>query len=361
MKKIIIAGIIFFAAFFCWSCTKQITSYVPQPTPFAYPSTYTFSNVNYTNQRAILATIDTLMATIDQGNTQNTVVDSVALRNIFNGTTTGVNLSSLCVDSAAIVIPGYFIGIAADSHSTVAGSDGVPGVGASTQNTSITYLQSSNGFVYRELVKTSLMEGLLAYRLENLLHDSIYNTTLIANLQGNWDASFGYFDVPIGFPADTVGAKYWGRYAKNLSASLGLDTVIMNNFLIGRAAIDNGFLLAPNAVPANADYYAINDAATIINAFDVLVIGAAIHDLGQAKLNDSLGDPVLARAYLSSSWGFVHSLNYNVSPVKSNSVAQINSILAAYGTDLYKFNFAYQHVDSIQAAIGTGVFANTNF
>ena len=370
MKKIIIAGVIFFAAFFCWSCTKQITSYVPQPTPFAYPSTYTFPNVNYTNQREILAMVDQLMAAIDQGNTLGTSVDSAMLREMFNNTNnrfndsvfilngSALNLSSLCVDSAAIVIPNYFISIGQDSHSSVPGSDGVPGVGASTQNPAVTYLQSSNGFVYRELVNTSLMEGLLAYRLENILHDSIYNTLLTANLQANWDSAFGYFDVPVDFPVDTAGLKYWGGYAKNLSASLGLDTVIMNNFLIGRAAIGNGFLLAPSAIPANADYYAINDAATIINAFDELVVGAAIHELSEAQL-DSSSDPVLARAHLSSSWGFIRSLNYNASPVRSNNAAQINSILAAYGTDLYNFP---KNVDSIKTVIGNAYgFINTNF
>jgi hypothetical protein len=363
MKKTIIAGVIFFTAFFCWSCTKQITSYVPQPTPFAYPSTYTFPNVNYTNQQKILTNVDSLMAVIDQGNTEGTPIDTASLGKIFNNYigNLGFSLSSLCIDSAAILIPTYFDSVGADSHSIVPGSDGVPGVGTSTQNSSVTYLQSGNGFVYRELVKTSLMEGLLAYRLENILHDSIYNTTFTANLQANWDSAFGYFAVPIGFPVDT-GAKYWGRYAKNLSAALGLDTVIMNNFLIGRAAIDNGFILAPNAIPANADYYAIADASTIINAFDELVVGAAIHDLGQAKLSDSLSDPVVARAYLSSSWGFLHSLNYNVSPVRTNNVAQINSVLAAYGSDLYQFNFSYNNVDSIKTVIGNIYgFVNTNF
>jgi hypothetical protein len=132
----------------------------------------------------------------------------------------------------------------------------------------------------------------------------------------------------------------------------------MNNFLIGRAAIDNGFLLAPSAIPANADYYAINDAATIINAFDELVVGAAIHELSEAQL-DSSSDPVLARAHLSSSWGFIRSLNYNASPVRSNNAAQINSILAAYGTDLYNFP---KNVDSIKTVIGNAYgFINTNF
>jgi len=359
MKKTIIAGAIFFAAFFCWSCTKQITSYIPQPTPFAYPSTYNFPHVNYVTQQNILSQVDKLMAAIDQGNTQGTPVDSGNLRTIFTDTSgLGLSLSSLCVDSAAIVIPNYFISIGADSHSTVPGSDGVAGVGASTQNPAKTYLQSSNGFVYRELVKTSIMEGLLAYQLENRLHDSIYNTLLTANLQGNWDASFGYFDVPVGFPVDTVGAKYWGRYAKNLSASLGLDTVIMNNFLIGRAAIDNGFLLAPSAIPANANYYAIQDANTIVNAFDELIIGAAIHELSEAQL-DSSSDPVSARAHLSSSWGFIRSLDYNASPNRSNNSTQINSILAAFGTDLYKFP---KNVDSIKTVIGnTYGFLSTNF
>jgi hypothetical protein len=132
----------------------------------------------------------------------------------------------------------------------------------------------------------------------------------------------------------------------------------MNNFLIGRAAIDNGFLLAPSAIPANANYYAIQDANTIVNAFDELIIGAAIHELSEAQL-DSSSDPVSARAHLSSSWGFIRSLDYNASPNRSNNSTQINSILAAFGTDLYKFP---KNVDSIKTVIGnTYGFLSTNF
>jgi len=364
MKKINAAFIIFITTLFCWSCTKQVTSYVPVETPFPYPAAYNFQGVNYTNQKTLLAMTDSIMAMIDQGNTQGVVVDSAALRIIFNNTG-GLNLASLCniPAGAQTYILQSMDSIGAFSHSVVPGSDGVTGVGASTTEPGVSYLQRSDGFVYRELVKTSIMEGILAYQIQSILRDSI--NTLVAQaptLATNWDAAFGYFDVPAGFPTDTTGSNYWGRYSKNLSAALGLDTTIMNNFLIGRAAINNGYILASTAVPTGTNYAAIQDANNIIGAFDKLAVASAIHELTEAQLKDSLADPVVARAHLSSSWGFIYALNYSVDLANPGL---INSILATYGTDLYNFNYSYQHVDSIKQVIATSYstygFTNTSF
>jgi hypothetical protein len=375
MKKISVAFIVFIATLFCWSCTKQVTSYVPVGTPFPYPSAYYFQGVNYADQHKIIAMTDEIMAKIDKGNTQGVVVDSAMLRAMFNNTgnnfdsadlnTSGLNLASLCVPGSTVQsdILSYMDSVGAFSHSVVPGARTVPGVGNSTTEPGVSFLQGGDGFVYRELVKASIMEGILAYQIETIhLKDSINTLMSIPSMQTNWDAAFGYFDVPIDFPTDTTGSNYWGRYSKNLSAALGLDTIIMNNFLIGRAAINNNFILASNVIPTTVDYAAIADANNIIAAFDKLVIGAAIHDLTQAQLKDSVGDPVVARAYLSSSWGFIHSLNYNASLARTNNATTINSILAAYGTNLYDFSYTYQHVDSIKAVIGSlGGITNTAF
>jgi hypothetical protein len=375
MKKISIAFIVFTATLFCWSCTKQVTSYVPVGTPFPYPAAYNFQDVNYADQQKIIAMTNEIMAKIDKGNTQGVIVDSGMLRAMFNNTgnhfdsadlnSSGLNLASLCVPASTVQtdILNYMDSVGAFSHSVVTGSRTVPGVGTSTTEPGVSFLQGGDGFVYRELVKASIMEGILAYQIETIhLKDSINTLMSIPSMQTNWDAAFGYFDVPIGFPSDTTGSNYWGRYSKNLSVALGLDTTIMTNFLIGRAAINNNFILASTVIPTTVDYAAIADANNIIAAFDKLVIGAAIHDLTEAQLKDSVGDPVVARAYLSSSWGFIHSLNYNASLARINNAATVNSILTAYGANLYDFSYTYQHVDSIKAVIaGLDAITNTAF
>ncbi|HSY77621.1 MAG TPA: hypothetical protein VK890_12225, partial [Bacteroidia bacterium] len=181
MKKINVAFIIFITTLFCWSCTKQVTSYVPVETPFPYPATYNFQGVNYANQQTILAMTDEIMATIDQGNTQGVIVDSAKLRAMFNNTgsnfstaalnNSGLDLASLCniPAGAQTYILQCMDSVGAFSHSVVPGSDGVTGVGASTTEPGVSYLQRSDGFVYRELVKTSIMEGILAYQIQSIL------------------------------------------------------------------------------------------------------------------------------------------------------------------------------------------------
>jgi Domain of unknown function (DUF4856) len=358
MKKISIAFIVFLATAICWSCTKQVTSYVPEPAPFYYPGIYNFQGVNYSAQKEVVDSIDQLMAAIDSGNTQGIPVDSATVANMFNNDLAGFCTAVPSPTPQSDILQ-YIGAIATASHSVVPGQDGVAGVGTSTL-TPATYLQTSNGFVYRELVKASIMGGLLAYQIETIhLGDSINTSITVPVLQRNWDAAFGYFDVPIDFPTDTTGSNYWGRYAKNLSVALGSDTTIMTNFLIGRAAINNGFIINSSVLPNITNYSAIGDAANIIAAFNRLAVGAAIYELGQAQTNDSLHDDVVARAHLSSSWGFIHALDYNASLANTT---QINSILSVYGNDLYQFNYSYQHVDSIKTVIGNlyGIY-NTNF
>jgi hypothetical protein len=361
MKKIGIIISIFIAIVIFCSCTKQITSYVPVGAPFPYPTAYNFSNVNDSIQKKVLLNIDSLIATVDQGNTSN-VVDTGKLKGIFTNTSLGYSLGSLCTPVAQTDLLNYFDSVGVFSHSTVIGNNGVTGVVTSPSVGS--YLQSDSGFAYSEIIRASIMEGLIAYQIEtiHLGGDSINNSLLITIpiLQRNWDAGFGYFDVPIDYPTNTAGANYWGATASALSAALGADTIIMDNFLIGRAAINNDHILTSGNVVNVTDYSAIADANNIIAAMDNLLAGAAIHALNQAKISDSLSDDVAARFYLSTSWGFIHSLNYNASPARQNVATQ--PILAAYGTNLYRFNFAYRNVDSLRTVIGNMYgFLNTNF
>ncbi|HTB53094.1 MAG TPA: DUF4856 domain-containing protein [Ferruginibacter sp.] len=347
MKKISIAFII--AILFCWGCTKQITSLVPSAAPFPYPTTYSFPDANFTTQQNVLDTIDQLMAAINQGNTANTVVDTAAVKTFFNN-----NLIALCIPAAQTDILRYIDSVGLFSHSTVPGIKGTAGVSVSPITPDSTYLFSDSGFVYSELAKTALMEGLIAYQIERVyLGDSVNISIDTTAMKGVWDAAFGYYGVPVDFPTNKTGLRYWGYYSNLLDTTLNSNATIMNNFLIGRAATDNNYIQTSPALVNGTSYAAITDAENIILAFDNLIAGVAIHELTEAHLNDSLGDPVIARADLSRSWGFLNSLNYNVSPLKTTAT---QSILAAYGTDLYNFDYSYQKVDSIKTVIA-GIYS----
>jgi hypothetical protein len=350
MKKINIAIIVFVIAIFCWSCGKQITTYVPQGVPFPYPTSYYFSNVNDSSAKKTLIAVDQLLTAVNQGNTQGTVVNSATLTSLYT-TASYPSLQSLSTTLTQTDLTNFFDSIVLFSHSAAAGSNGVAGVGNSTLQPGVSYLQSGNGYVYSEIIRASIMEGLIGYQIKTIkLNDSINILKNAASLDSNWDAAFGYFAVPNNFPIDTAGSNYWGRYAKTLSPVFGLDTVIMDNYLIGRAAITNNYILPPNNVPVTNSYFLITDANTIIAGLDRLVIGAAIYELGQAQTNDSLHDDVVARAHLSTSWGLINSLNYKAG---RNDNSQVGNILTKYGTNFYNFNYGYQHVDSLKTYIGS--------
>ncbi|NJM93507.1 MAG: DUF4856 domain-containing protein [Cytophagales bacterium] len=52
----------------------------------------------------------------------------------------------------------------------------------------------------------------------------------------HWDEAFGYFGVPVDFPTNTTGIRFYGKYCNDRDPLVGTNA-IMNAFIKGRAAI----------------------------------------------------------------------------------------------------------------------------
>src|ERR1700710_1638217 len=100
---------------------------------YTVPSTYTFSNVNDSNQIKLLVMADQIGAAINLGNTSpNTVVSAQKLKDMFNNVNgyfvdsvyklnaSGLKLSDYAAPTAKTDLNSYFDSIALFSQSTVA-------------------------------------------------------------------------------------------------------------------------------------------------------------------------------------------------------------------------------------------------
>jgi hypothetical protein len=335
MKGFFTALSAFFLLFLCWGCQKT-----DNPPSYTVPATYSFTNVNYNSQLILLAMADQVVAEINLANsTPNTVVSAQTLTDMFNNIGGYFNDSTLKLNASGLKLADYFPAAAKTdmlnyfdsvgvySQSITVASAGVAGVSPSSASPTKKYLLSPNGVFYSQVVKKAIM-GMCAYQIANVfmtdsIGSSVDNTTVVAGsgtaLEHHWDEAFGYFGVPVDFPADVNGLRYFGSYSNQVDAGLHSNSTLMNAFLKGRAAISNKDLGTMRA-----------QAAIIINTFDQLDAAAIVQEMKETDENIEAGDAVAAYGTLSESLGFVRNLKYNSSPSRVITDAQIAELLALY-------------------------------
>ena len=305
-------------------------------TGYTVPVTYNFSNVNYSGQTVRIGMLDELTTYMKTANTAGVVLDLQKLKNMYENagnpfSDSGLNTSGKQLKNKTFladqgIIESYFDSIVANSQSTTAASNGVAGVVTSNDN-SKKYLVSANGIEYNQLITKRLMGAVLFYQassvyLNNLASDdnTTVNTGNGTDMEHHWDEAFGYFGVPVDFPTNTTGVRYWGSYTNQRNAVLNTNATLMNAFLKGRSAI------------SNQDYTNRDEAVATIRAeWEKISAATAIHYLNEAKTN--LSDDAIRSHVLSECLGFVYSLKYNVA--KKITDAQITEVLGYIGDNLY--------------------------
>lgn len=334
MKKITIPFCILLAITSFTSCKKSshgtpvnndtIANYI-------VPTTYNFANVNYSNQTILIAMADQLVAKINTANSiPNTPLTVTTLDNLFTNTGSpfndsalnlngsGLSLSNYCSASMRTDIVNYLDSVSVYSQSTTAASAGVAGVSASSASPTKKYLLSQNGIFYSQVIKKAIM-GMFAYQIANVyLADSINATVDTVVLAHYWDAAFGSFGVPVNFPTNLTGLKYFGSYCNQVNAGLNSNSSIMNAFLKGRAAISNKDIPTMKA-----------QATILIATFDSLDAAAIVQEMHETETNMTASDLVASYGTLSESIGFVRNLQYNTGK-RVITAAQITQLLALY-------------------------------
>lgn len=309
----------------------------PEPDTYTIPTTYSFDNVSYsgqTDRQNMLEEMTTLMKT---GNTSGTVVNAQTLKDMYRNEnnpfsfTSAKQLKNKTFPIDQNEFETYMDNLAAASQSTVAGSNGTAGVVVSPNDASKKYLCDANGVEWTQLIEKGMMGSIFYYQITSVylsddkIGPAVDNATITpgegTDMEHHWDEAFGYFGVPTDFPTNTVGVRFIGKYCNGRDGALGLNSLIMNAYLKGRAAISNDDMTTKNEqIPILRDN------------LELVFAGTVIHYLNEAKA--SLADDAVRNHVLSEAVAFLIGLRCN--PTKKISQSNINAAMNAIGTNFYE-------------------------
>jgi hypothetical protein len=326
---------------------------------YTVPATYSFSNVDSINAKTYLSMLAQMENAITSANTAGTVVTAAKLKamfantgNYFTDTTfngvklslnnSGTSLSAFTISSAQVVLNALFDSVGAASATGKTAGNGQAGI--SDKKTLLT----ANGIYLRQNFTKFMMGALIGHLITDVyLTDSLNSNISLEAKQHAWDQAFFMWAVPVSFPANRAGVKYWGSYTSQIDSGITKPVVnltginanptLMNAFLKGRAALANNDLNT-----------AKQQAAIIIPFFETMEAAAALHETNEAKGNLPKGAAAVC-GNLSESLGFWMALKVNAH--KKISDADYNAVLALYGTNFY--NITPDGINAIQNKISS--------
>jgi len=341
-------------------CKKNDTAPTQTRVDYTLPSSYNFSNTDSNAARITLSMVAQIEAYITTGNTANVVLSASQLKSMLANTggffrdtivagvtlklnTSGVNLKSLIAPAAEPVIEAMFDSVALCSQSVKTAANGVAGI--SDRKT----LLSANGVYWRQLFTKTIMGVLLQHLTTDVyLSDSLNSSISIAAKTHAWDQAFFLWAVPINFPANRTGVKYWGSYTSQIDSGVNKPVVnltgvnanptLVKAFFNGRMALNNNDL-----------FTAKDDAANVIAMYEKAEAAAALHELNEAIGNIPNG-ATASVGNISESMGFINAWKYNTKR-KIASDAQVTAVIALFGSNFY--NLTQANLESIKSAIST--------
>ncbi|OQP42817.1 hypothetical protein A4H97_11695 [Niastella yeongjuensis] len=343
MKKTLVlaAGYVTLAmTLFSVGCKKDDNNDAPS---YTVPTTYYFTNVDSSNAKTYLSMLAEMENLINTGNTANTVVSAAKLKGMFTNTgnyftdttfsgvkynlnTSGLQLAGNTIPAAAVVVNAALDSIGAASSTGKPAANGQAGV--SDKKT----LLSANGIYWRQFFTKLMMGAFIGHQIADVyLKDSLNSSISLEAKQHAWDQAFFLWNVPVNFPANRAGVKYWGSYTSQIDSGIAKpvvnltginsNTTLMNAFLKGRAALANNDLNTAKA-----------QAAIIIPFFEIMEAAATVHETNEAKGNLPNGAAAVC-GNMSEALGFWTGLKFN--NTKKISDADYGAVLTLFGTNFY--------------------------
>lgn len=338
-------------AFILVACTKEEEETQPVDNPVS-PSgctenTYCFERegeqtVDYSGQTARLNQLEEMTNYMKTGNTPGVQLDAAKLLEMFSnndgaGSThfseearvSGKQLKDKCFLPNVAFYEQWINTIASISGDETPGSNGQAGVVVSINDPSKAYLFDENGFEPTQLIEKGLMGDVFYYQAMATYidgtEDGIYNNTDIVEgkfyteAEHKFDEAFGYFGIPIDFPANTDDVRFHGKYCNGRNSALGTNA-IMDDFIAARTAITNG-----------TDVLEHTD--DIRTKWHLTVAGTAVHYLISAKNN--MDDPAIKCHALSEAYAFISNLLHNRSDL-ALTPSQVQEALDLLGNNYYE-------------------------
>jgi hypothetical protein len=325
---------------------------------YQVPTTYSFDNVNYSEQTSRLSMLTELVTYSQTANVLNAAaLDAAKMKNMFSNsnspfTDTALNNSSLQLKDKTVSSEQLFFEKLMDSlalvstfsnnNSPVNGNAGILTNIANTKS----YLINANGVELSAIIEKGLMGALLYYQATAVYlgtaQMNVDNITVVPGqgtaMEHSWDEAFGYFGVATDFPGNLSGIKFWGKSCNERESKMGLNSTIMNAFKAGRAAI------------SNEDLGERDVQITIIRRKWELIIAATAVSYLNRSIAAFSTDAAEKHHALSEGFGAVYSLKWGGDPTISTSTA--DAVLTSLGgsSNPLQINFYNTTLSQIQAA-----------
>jgi len=336
------------------ACKKDTIDPTPEPTPtptpsYTIPTTYTFSNADFTSSTKRIAMLGELTTYLRSTHTTTAAtqptLNAQKLKDMYANAASvfsdaSLNNSGLQLKDKTSNLFSFVseLELAFDDAELASSSSSAnptvttasSGVRGKLVSPARAVLVNANGFEYKELAEKGIMGAVFYYQAMTLLNtiSGFDNSTSINNAtaqENAWDEAFGYFGVPVSFPTSTVGLKNWGSYCNSVNPAIGSNTLIMNAFLKGRAAISNKDNTARDAAKE-----------IVVATWEKVAAAKCISYLKGAKNN--LSDPATLHHNMSEAYGFVTAFRYNTQ--KTITDDDIATLLNYFGTNLFQLNAA---------------------
>lgn len=328
---------------------------------FNAPSTFVFTDANgnntvsYSGQTERLNQLEELSAYAKSGNSMT--ISAANLKDMFantngngNGNFTFTSTKDLKSKTYALdttLLTSFFdsIEIASQNYQTTAanGQAGVLTTGSST------YLFSANGIEYAQLIEKGIMGAVFYYQMNAVyLGDSkmnVDNTNAVdpgagkyyTTMEHHFDEAFGYFGVPIDFPSNTNGIRFWGKYSNSQDSDYGFNASLMNAFLEGRYAITQNDLSTRD-----------NQRMLIQENMEKLTAAVAVHYIDEA-LSSFGSDQAKFLHVVSEAWAFVNAIKYSPVATRLMTPTEVDNLLTQFGTNFW--NLSTTELNSIKSTL----------
>jgi len=208
-------------------------------------------------------------------------------------------------------------------------SNGVAGL-ITRKSKGSTVLVDKNGREFTQLIEKGLMGSVFYNQIYNTYFsdartgDDVENTVLregknYNDMEHHWDEAFGYWNSPLDFssnwPSERASEdRFWSHYSNTVDPSLGTNSIIMEAFKEGRAAIVNNDLATKTA-----------KRAEVAEHLELVAAATAVHYLNSSLAALNAGDTGDAFHVMSEVWAFVNALRYN--PNRQLSLTEIDEIM----------------------------------
>lgn len=331
MKHLLLTVPTFGLAVFLFSCKKNNDG-GPAVKSYTVPTTYTFSNVDYTKSTQRVKMVVELDAYLKTANTGSSVVslDQAKVNNMFTNTgnpfadaglnTSGVNIKDITSDAALYKSHADSVLIYNTGTLAAQGTGGFVARGAGK------IIVGPRGLEYGQSFLKGTMGALFFKEAVNIL-TGIKSLSAVDTLkaQAKWDEAFGHLAIPVNYDsskaytaADAERPLLWGGYLAERGKAIQAGGIIFSAFLKGRAAIGGYDVTVRDA-----------QIDIILNKWEQLAAAAALAYVTSPTATASIGNYGSQLHALSEAFGFIASLKYRAqnSKLTAANFETLNTII----------------------------------